>query len=151
MVSLFLKVNLLITLWRRKLAWRMHDTNTHMFPIMSSYQNMNNEYLFIKAFTGVWVLLLYLTSNRPEITFSMGVCSHYQANTKVIHLTQVKHIIKYIIGASDYKLLYSFDTNSSMVGYWDIGWEDNLKIWKNTFGGCFFLWINLMSWFSKKK
>jgi hypothetical protein len=40
--------------------------------------------------------LLYLTGNRPDIAFSVGVCAHFQANPKESHLTAVKRIIRYV-------------------------------------------------------
>lgn len=64
-------------------------------------------------------ILLYLTSSHLDITFFVGLCCLYQVNLKVSHPTQVKCIIKYKNGTCDYVILYSFDTNSSLVGYSD--------------------------------
>ena len=36
--------------------------------------------------------LQYLTANRPNIVFSVGVCSRFQSNPKVSHLNAVKRI-----------------------------------------------------------
>lgn len=66
--------------------------------------------------------LIYLTASRHDIPFYVGVCSNYQANPKMSHLTQVKRIIKYINGTFDHGLLYSFDTKSFIVGYCDSYW-----------------------------
>ena len=49
--------------------------------------------------------LLYLTASRPNIAFSVGVCSRFQSNPKVSHLNVVKRIIKYVRGTRDYGLL----------------------------------------------
>jgi hypothetical protein len=38
--------------------------------------------------------LMYLTANRPDIAFSVGVCARFQANPKESHLTAVKRIIR---------------------------------------------------------
>ena len=46
--------------------------------------------------------LLYLTANRPDIAFSVGVCARYQAAPKESHLTAVKRIIRYVNGTLDY-------------------------------------------------
>ncbi|XP_057444286.1 uncharacterized protein LOC130736472 [Lotus japonicus] len=59
--------------------------------------------------------LLYLTASRPDITFAVGVCARYQAEPKTSHLIQVKRIIKYISGTSDYGILYSHNTNSVLT------------------------------------
>ena len=63
--------------------------------------------------------LLYLTVSRPDITFAVGVCARYQAQPKASHLMQVKRIIKYISGTSDYGILYTHYTTSSLVGFCD--------------------------------
>lgn len=61
--------------------------------------------------------LLYLIASHPDITFLIGMYGCYLAKPKVIHVTQVKRIIKYINGISDYDILYSHDT---MPFYLDI-------------------------------
>ena len=54
--------------------------------------------------------LLYLIASRPDITFAVGVCAKYQAQPKASHLIQVKRIIKYINGTSDYGILYTHES-----------------------------------------
>ncbi|MCI22814.1 gag-pol polyprotein [Trifolium medium] len=63
--------------------------------------------------------LLYLTASRPDIKFAVGVCARYQAEPKMSHLTQVKRILKYVNGTSDYGILYSHKEDSVLVGYCD--------------------------------
>ena len=36
-------------------------------------------------------------ASRPNIAFSIGVCSRFQSNPKVSHLNDVKRIIKYVV------------------------------------------------------
>jgi len=63
--------------------------------------------------------LLYLTASRPDITFAIGVCGRYQAEPKMSHLVQVKRILKYINGTTDYGILYSHNDSSRLIGYCD--------------------------------
>ena len=58
--------------------------------------------------------LLYLIASRPDIAFSVGVCSKFQSNPKISHLNVVKRIIKYVNGTCDYKLFYSKESNLSL-------------------------------------
>ena len=37
--------------------------------------------------------LLYLTTSRPDIKYSVGVCARYQANPKESHMIALKRII----------------------------------------------------------
>ncbi|CAM8954199.1 unnamed protein product [Rhodiola kirilowii] len=95
--------------------------------------------------------LLYLIASRPDIAHAVGVCARYQANSKESHLMNVKRIIRYICGTTDYGLWYTKDTNSCLVGYCDADWAGNAEDRKITSGGCFFQGNNQVSWFSKKQ
>ncbi|XP_050915562.1 secreted RxLR effector protein 161-like [Lathyrus oleraceus] len=94
--------------------------------------------------------LIYLTTSIPDITFTVGVCARYQVEPKVSHINQVKRILKYVNGTSEYGMLYSYDSYSMLVGYYDVDWAGSADDRKSTSGGCFFLGNNLISWFSKK-
>ena len=95
--------------------------------------------------------LLYLTASRPDITYAVGVCARYQANPKISHLNQVKRILKYVNGTSNYGIMYCHCSDSMLVGYCDADWAGSADDRKSTSGGCFYLGNNLISWFSKKQ
>ena len=95
--------------------------------------------------------LLYLTASRPDIAFSVGVCSRFQSNPKVLHLNVVKRIIKYVGGTCDYGLFYSKESNLSLAGFSDSDWTDNADDIKSTTDGCFYVGANLVTWISKKQ
>ena len=81
--------------------------------------------------------LLYLTTSRPDIAFSVGVCARYQAAPKESHLTVVKRIIRYVNGTLDYGLWYSKDSNACLAGYSNADWVGSVDDRKSTSGGCF--------------
>ncbi|CAM8917439.1 unnamed protein product [Rhodiola kirilowii] len=95
--------------------------------------------------------LLYLTATRPDIAYAVGVCARYQADPKESHLLQVKRIINYVCGTVDFGIWYTKDTNPHLVGFYNADWVRNAEDQKSTYGGCFFLGNNLVSWFSKKQ
>ncbi|XP_058760210.1 secreted RxLR effector protein 161-like [Vicia villosa] len=95
--------------------------------------------------------LLYLIANRPDITFTVGVCARYQTEPKASHLNQVKRILKCVNGTSDYGILYTNGSNPVLTGYCDADWARSADDRKSTSGGCFFLGSNLISWFSEKQ
>ncbi|KAK2382486.1 putative mitochondrial protein [Trifolium repens] len=95
--------------------------------------------------------LLYLTASRPDISFAVGVCARYQAEPRMSHLAQVKRILKYVNGTSDYGIMYSHGEDSRLTGYCDADWAGSADDRKSTSGGCFFLGNNLISCFSKKQ
>ena len=94
--------------------------------------------------------LLYLTTNKLDIAFSVGVCARYQAASKESPLTMVKQIIRYVNGTLDYGLWYSKDSNACLAGYSDANWVGSVDDQKSTSGGFFYLGNNLVSWMSKK-
>ena len=94
---------------------------------------------------------MYLTASRPDIAFSVGVCSIFQSNPKVSHLNAVKRIIKYVGGTCDYGLFYSKESNLFLAGFSDSDWAGNANDRKSTTGGCFYVGANLVAWMSKKK
>ena len=49
-----------------------------------------------KTYRGMIGLLLYLTTNRPNIQFSVCLCARFQANPKESHLIVVKRIFRYL-------------------------------------------------------
>ena len=63
--------------------------------------------------------LLYLTANRPDISYSVRVCARYQANPKESHMIALKRIIKYVKTTVDFGVWYSKDTNVVLAGYSD--------------------------------
>ena len=95
--------------------------------------------------------LLYLTASRPDIAFSVGVCSRFQSNPKVSHLNAVKRIIKYVGGTCDYGLFYNKESNLSFAGFSDSDWGGNADDRKSTTGGCFYVGANLVAWMSEKQ
>jgi hypothetical protein len=95
--------------------------------------------------------LLYLTTSRPDIAFSVGVCAHFQANPKESHHTVVKHIIRYVNDTLLYGIWYSSETNLVVVGYSNADWAGNADDRKSTTRGCFYMGNNLVAWMSKKQ
>ncbi|XP_065636226.1 uncharacterized mitochondrial protein AtMg00810-like [Quercus suber] len=63
--------------------------------------------------------LLYLTTSRPDIAFSVGVCACFQVVPKKSQLTAIKRIIRYINRTSDYRIWYSKDSNDCLARYSD--------------------------------
>ena len=50
--------------------------------------------------------LLYLTTSRPDIMFSVCMCARFQANPKEAHLVAVKRILMYLKHTPSISLWY---------------------------------------------
>ena len=94
--------------------------------------------------------ILYLIANRPDISYSVGVCARYQANPKESYMIALKRIIKYVKTTADFGVWYNKDTNDVLAGYSDADCARNANDKKSTSGGCFYMGNNLVSWMSKK-
>lgn len=55
--------------------------------------------------------LLYLTASRPDIVFSVGACSRYQATPKESHMKAATRVIRCVHGIINFGLWYPFDTH----------------------------------------
>ena len=89
--------------------------------------------------------LLYLTTSKPNISYSVGVCVKYQANLKEYHMITLKRIIKYVKSTADFGVWYSKDTNDVLAGYFNADCAENANDRKSTLGGCFYVGNNLVS------
>jgi hypothetical protein len=58
----------------------------------------------ITKYRGIIGSLLYLTTSRPDIMFSVCMCAQYQSCPKESHLKAVKRILKYLKGTSNFGL-----------------------------------------------
>ena len=80
---------------------------------------------------------LYLTTSRPDISYSVGVYARFQANPKESHMIALKRIIKYVKSIADIGVWYSNDTNDVLARYSNANWAENADDRKSTSGGCF--------------
>nr|XP_016445808.1 PREDICTED: uncharacterized mitochondrial protein AtMg00810-like [Nicotiana tabacum] len=63
--------------------------------------------------------LLYLTTSRPDIMFSICKCTRFQSAPKESHMIAVKKIICYLIGTVSYGLWYPRSNNFKLEGFSD--------------------------------
>ena len=131
------------------------DSKKHASTPMSSSTKLNVDSSRVEMsptlYRSIIESLLYLTTSRPDIAFSIGVCARYQAAPKESHLTAVKRIIRYINETPNYGLWYSKDSNACLVGYSDADWVGSVDDRKSTSGGCFYPGNNLVLWINKKQ
>nr|GEV78400.1 ribonuclease H-like domain, reverse transcriptase, RNA-dependent DNA polymerase [Tanacetum cinerariifolium] len=95
--------------------------------------------------------LMYLTSSRPDIMFSVCACARYQVNPKVAHIYAVKRIFKYLKGQLKLGLWYPKDAPFDLVAYTDSDYAGASLDKKSTTGGCQFLGCRLISWQCKNQ
>ncbi|KAK6117906.1 hypothetical protein DH2020_048354 [Rehmannia glutinosa] len=95
--------------------------------------------------------LLYLTTNRPDITFAVGVCARFQSAPKESHMIATKRILRYLKGCQEVGLWYPKEGGFKLIGYSDSDYAGCIVDRKSTSGTCQMLGNRLVSWFSKKQ
>ncbi|GKC35898.1 retrovirus-related pol polyprotein from transposon TNT 1-94 [Tanacetum coccineum] len=95
--------------------------------------------------------LLYLTTSRTDIMFSVCLCARFQENPKTTHLEAVKRIFRYIMGTIHLGLWYSKGTGIETIVYADFDHAGDYVDRKSTSGVCTFMGCCLTSWFAKKQ
>ncbi|GKC37392.1 retrovirus-related pol polyprotein from transposon TNT 1-94 [Tanacetum coccineum] len=95
--------------------------------------------------------LMYLTSSRPDIAFTVFVYARYQARPTEKHLKEVKRIFRYLRQSIKMGLWYSKDSGFELIAYVDADHAECNDDCKSTSGGIQFLGDKLVSWSSKKQ
>jgi hypothetical protein len=95
--------------------------------------------------------LLYLTTSRPNIMFSVCMCARFQDNPKETHLIAIKRILRYLKHTPSIGLWYPKGAIFELIGYSDLDYARCKVDRKITSGGCHLLGRSLVSWSSKKQ
>lgn len=93
--------------------------------------------------------LLYLTTYRPDILFSIFLCARFQSNPKESHLTVVKRILRYLKNTTNLRLWYKKFNKDKLVGYCDVDYVGDILGNKSTSRSCQYLGYYIISWSNK--
>jgi hypothetical protein len=61
--------------------------------------------------------LLYVTTSRPDVMFSVCMCARFQASPRESHLKATKRILKYLKHTQNVGLWYPKGAKFKLVGY----------------------------------
>jgi len=95
--------------------------------------------------------LLYLTITRPNISFSVGLVSRFMQSPRKPHLEAAKKILKYVNSTLDMSLFFEKKITSSLVGFTDADFREDLDDRRSTSGYVFLIDGTSISWCSKKQ
>lgn len=96
--------------------------------------------------------LRYLTHTRPDISYAVGMASHFMERPTVQHLQVVKRILRYIKGTIDFGLVYKRGSGKDdVIGYSDSNHARDVNDRRSTGGMAFYLNENLITWASQKQ
>ena len=80
--------------------------------------------------------MMYLMASRPDITFVVCQCAHYQANPKLSHLITVKRIFRYPKGTPQLGLWYPKNPDFDLYAFVDRSYGGCDLDRKSTWRGC---------------
>jgi hypothetical protein len=109
--------------------------------------NMVNQKLY-RSMIGS---LLYVTTSRPNVMFSVCMCAIFQASPRENHLKTTKRILRYLKHTQNVGLWYPKGASFELVGYLDSDYAGDKVERKSTSRTCQLLGRSLVSWSSKKK
>ena len=73
----------------------------------------------ITKYRGIIRSFLYLTANRPDIQFSVGMCARFQSAPKESHAEHVKRIFRYFLDTKELGLWFPKGQQEFLVAYSD--------------------------------
>nr|GEY31077.1 retrovirus-related Pol polyprotein from transposon TNT 1-94 [Tanacetum cinerariifolium] len=95
--------------------------------------------------------LMYPTSSRPDLVFSVCMCAQYQANPIENHLHVDKKIFQYPRGTINMGLWYSKDSCIALTAFADVDHAGCQNTRRSTSGTMHLLGDRVVSWSSKKQ
>lgn len=125
--------------------------STLMHPTYNMSKEERNIKVCQKMYRGMIGSLLYLTTSRPDILFSVCLYARFQSDPRETHLTVVKRIYRYLKETTNLGMLYKKSLDYNIVRLCDADYaRDRIKR-KSTSGNCQFIGENLISWTSKRQ
>ncbi|GKA13852.1 putative ribonuclease H-like domain-containing protein [Tanacetum coccineum] len=129
----------------------IRTTNTPMETNKALTKDEDGEDVDVHLYRSMIGSLMYLTSSRPDIMFSICACSRFQVQPKVSHLNAVKRIFRYLKGRPNLGLWYPKDSPFILKAFLDSDYACASLDRKSTIGGCQFLGSRLIFWQCKKQ
>jgi hypothetical protein len=105
----------------------------------------------LKLYRSMISSLLYLTTSRPDIIFSVCMCARFQASPKECYIMTFKRILRYSRQTPNLGLWYLKGAHLILIGYSDSDYVGCKIDRKSTSDTCQLLRRSLVLWSSKKQ
>ena len=91
--------------------------STPMTPSSKLEKDEHGKSIDTKFYRGKIGSLLYLTASRPDIMFSVHMCTRYQLNPKESYLNTVKKKFRYLKRTQNLSLWFSKQSSMDLIGF----------------------------------
>jgi hypothetical protein len=128
-----------------------HEVNSPIVPgskLSKDADGVAVDESFYKQIIGS---LMYLTSTRPDLVYSVSLISRYMARPTDLHLQAAKRILRYLKGTFDYGIMYKKRSSNDLIAYTDSDYAGDLNDRNSTSGYIFLFSSGAVSWLSKKQ
>lgn len=97
--------------------------------------------------------LMYLAiGTRPDISHAVGALSRFNANPSQDHYRQALHVLRYLVGTQDMKLVYGAGpTGVKLSVYSDADWGGDKSTYRSTSGSATYIGECLVNWRSRRQ
>lgn len=92
---------------------------TPMRPTYTFGKDEERKKVEQKVYEGMIGSLLYITTFRLDILFSVCLCARFQSDLRESHLNVVKRIFRYMTGTTNLGLFYEKSKDCKLVGSCD--------------------------------
>jgi hypothetical protein len=133
--------------------FKMEDSKAMATPMSTTTSldaDEEGEHVDQKEYQSMIGPLLYLTATRPNIQFSVRLCTRFHPSPRTSHRQAVKHIFRYLRHTDDFGLWYSVCSSLGLHGFSEADFVGCRLDRKSASGTCQFLGSSLMSWSSHK-
>ncbi|GJV33186.1 hypothetical protein Tco_1393586 [Tanacetum coccineum] len=111
-------------------------------------EDLQGKQVDATLYRGMIGSLMYLTSSRPDLIYTVYLCARYQAKPTEKHLQAVKWIFRYLKRTINMGLWYSKDTDISLTTYADADHAGCQDTRRSTPGSAQFLGDKLLTYYS---
>ncbi len=95
--------------------------------------------------------LIYMTITRPDLSYAVGVVSHFMQTPRKPHLDLVRRILRYIKHTLHCGIFYEAKSQLQVHGHTYADWVGNVSDRRSTSGFLFSFGSGAVSWSSKKQ
>ena len=121
-----------------------------LFPLLKTIPL--DKYIDLKLFQELIGSFNHLTIfSHPDISYTISTLSQFLQDPTEIHMTAVRHILRYLKGTSHFCITYGTCKELRILGFSDSNWGGNLNDRKSTTGYLYMINNGLVSWTSHKQ